>query len=324
MRYPASEKLEIIRLVEGARLPTKRVLAKLGVSRPTFYRWYDLYRRFGEAGLTDRRSGPGRVWNRIPDAVRAAVLDMALDRPELSPRELAVTFVDEKAQFVSESSVYRLLKAQGLIASPAYIVMKAADEFKDKTTAPNQLWQTDFTYLKVIGWGWFYLSTILDDFSRFIVAWKLCTTMKAADVTATIELALTASGLDGGGKRPRLLSDNGSSYVAGDLAKWLGNQGIAHVRGAPNHPMTQGKIERWHQTMKNRVLLENYFLPGDLERQIGVFVDHYNHRRYHESIGNLTPADVYLGRGAAILERRDAIKRKSIEHRRLLHQQASA
>ena len=324
MRYPASEKLEIIRLVEGARLPAKRVLAKLGVSRPTFYRWYDLYRRFGEAGLTDRRSGPGRVWNRIPDAVRAAVLDMALDRPELSPRELAVTFVDEKAQFVSESSVYRLLKAQGLIASPAYIVMKAADEFKDKTTAPNQLWQTDFTYLKVIGWGWFYLSTILDDFSRFIVAWKLCTTMKAADVTATIELALTASGLDGGGKRPRLLSDNGSSYVAGDLAKWLGNQGIAHVRGAPNHPMTQGKIERWHQTMKNRVLLENYFLPGDLERQIGVFVDHYNHRRYHESIGNLTPADVYLGRGAAILERREAIKRKSIYHRRLLHQQATA
>jgi len=324
MRYPASEKLEIIRLVEGARLPVKRVLAKLGISRPTFYRWYDLYRRFGEAALADRRSGPGRVWNRISDDVRAAVLDMALDRPELSPRELAVTFVDEKAQFVSEASVYRLLKAQGLIASPAYIVMKAADEFQDKTTAPNQLWQTDFTYLKVIGWGWFYLSTILDDYSRFIVAWKLCTTMKAADVTATLELALTASGLDGGDKRPRLLSDNGSSYVAGDLATWLGNRGIAHVRGAPHHPMTQGKIERWHQTMKNRILLENYFLPGDLERRIGAFVDHYNHRRYHESIGNLTPADVYLGRGTTILERRNAIKRKSIEYRRLLHQQATA
>jgi len=249
---------------------------------------------------------------------------MALDRPELSPRELAFTFVDEKAQFVSESSVYRLLKAQGLIASPAYIVMKAADEFKDRTTAPNQLWQTDFTYLKVIGWGWFYLSTILDDYSRFIIAWKLCTTMKATDVTATIKLALTASGLDGGGKRPRLLSDNGSSYVAGDLAAWLHDAGMTHTRGAPNHPMTQGKIERWHQTMKNRVLLENYFLPGDLERQIGAFVDHYNHRRYHESIGNLIPADVYLGRGAAILERREAIKRKSIEHRRLLHQQTTA
>lgn len=149
-------------------------------------------------------------------------------------------------------------------------VMKAANAFRDKTTAPNQLWQTDVTYLKVIGWGWFYLSTILDDFSHFIVAWKLCTTMKAADVTETVERALAASGLDGSRHRPRLLSDNGSSYVAGDLATWLGKQNINHVRGAPNHPMTQGKIERWHQTMKNRILLEN-------------------HCRYHESLGNLTP-----------------------------------
>jgi transposase InsO family protein len=145
---------------------------------------------------------------------------MALERPELSPREVAITFTDEKAQFVSEATVYRLLKAQGRITSPAYIVMKAADEFRDKTTAPNQLWQTDFTYLKVIGWGWFYLSTILDDFSRFIVARKLCTTMKATDVIATIEVALEASGFDGGGKRPRLLSDNGASYIAGDLTIW--------------------------------------------------------------------------------------------------------
>ena len=324
MRYPASEKIEIIRLVEESRLPVKRTLAKLGVSRPTFYRWYDLYRRFGDTGLEDHRSVPGRVWNRVPDGVRGQVIDLALDRPELSPRELAVTFTDERAQFISEASVYRLLRANGLLTSPAFIVMKAADEFRDKTTAPNQLWQTDFTYLKVIGWGWYYLSTILDDFSRFIVAWKLCTTMKAADVTETVEMALAASGLDGSRHRPRLLSDDGSSYVAGDLAKWLGEQNIKHVRGAPNHPMTQGKIERWHQTMKNRILLENYFLPGDLEAKIGSFVDHYNHCRYHESIGNLTPADVYTGRGQAILERREAIKQKTFEYRRLLHRQATA
>ena len=103
---------------------------------------------------------------------------LALDEPELSPRELATRFADTKNYFASEASVYRLLKEHDLIASPAYIVIKAADEFKDKTTAPNQLWQTDFTYLEVIGWGWFYLSTILDDFSRYIIAWKLCTTMK--------------------------------------------------------------------------------------------------------------------------------------------------
>ncbi len=170
--------------------------------------------------------------------------------------------------------------------------MKAADEFKDKTTASNQLWQTGFTYLKVIGWGWFYLGTILDDFSRYIIAWKLCSTMKAEDVTATLNVALKASELDQAKvvHRPRLLSNNGSSYISSDLAKWLNSQNMEHTRGAPYHPMTQGKIERWHQTLKNRILLENYYLPGDLEAQIAAFVADYNHLRYHESISNLTPA----------------------------------
>jgi putative transposase len=184
MRYPASEKLEIIRLVEESALPVRRTLEKIGIARATFYRWYDLYQAGGPEALDDRHPKPDRVWNRIPNDVRERIIRLALDAPALSPRELAVRFTDTEGYFVSEASVYRLLKAHDLIASPAFIVMKAADEFKDKTTAPNQLWQTDFTYLKVIGWGWFYLSTVLDDFSRYIIAWKLCTTMKAEDVTA--------------------------------------------------------------------------------------------------------------------------------------------
>ena len=326
MRYPASEKLEIIRLVEQSTLSVRRTLDKLDIPKTTFYRWYDRYVAFGLSGLEDRSSGSGRVWNRIPDNVREQIVDLALDEPELSPRELAVTFTDTKGYFVSEASVYRLLKAHDLITSPAFIVVKAADEFGDKTTAPNQLWQTDFTYLKVIGWGWFYLSTILDDYSRYIIAWKLCTTMRADDVTATLKLALEASGCDSAKviHKPRLLSDNGSSYISGDLADWLEDQGMGHVRSAPYHPQTQGKIERWHQTLKNRILLENYYLPGDLERQIGAFVDHYNDCRYHESIGNLTPADVYFGRDRAIIERREKIKKLTIQNRRLMHQQHAA
>ena len=189
MRYPASEKLEIIRLVEQSHLPVRRALEQIGIPRSTFYRWCDLYRTGGPEALDDCSPRPDRVWNRIPDDVRARIVTLALDETELSPRELAVRFTDAERYFVSEASVYRLLKAHDLITSPAFIVMKAADEFKDKTTAPNQLWQTDFTYLKVTGWGWFYLSTVLDDFSRYIVAWKLCTTMKAEDVTETLALA---------------------------------------------------------------------------------------------------------------------------------------
>ena len=326
MRYPASEKLEIIRLVEQSHLPVKRTLKKFGIPRATFYRWYDLYQTGGPEALDDRSPWPDRVWNRIPDAVRKRIKNLALDEPALSPRELAVRFTDTESYFVSEASVYRLLKTLDLIASPAYIVMKAADEFSDKTTAPNQLWQTDFTYLKVIGWGWFYLSSVLDDFSRYIIAWKLCTTMMADDVTATLDLALQASGLDRAMvvHRPRLLSDNGSSYISADLAKWLDRQNMNHVRGAPYHPMTQGKIERWHQTLKNRILLENYYLPGDLEAEIGAFITHYNHLRYHESLGNLTPADVYFERGQTILIERERIKRQTITNRRLLHRRQAA
>ena len=215
----------------------------------------------GESRLEDRNSSPGRVWNRIPDDVRGQIIDLALEETQLSPRELAVRFTDTRGYFVSEASVYRLLKAHDLITSPAFVVIKAADEFRDKTTAPNQLWQTDFTYLKVIGWGWFYLSTILDDYSRYIIAWKLCTNMTADDVTATLKLALEASGCNRANvvHKPRLLSDNGSSYISGDLAEWLEDHGMDHVRGAPYHPQTQGKIERWHQTLKNRILLENYY-----------------------------------------------------------------
>jgi transposase InsO family protein len=276
--------------------------------------------------LEDKSPKPGRVWNRIPDDIRERIVELALEEPELSPRELAVRFTDTQSYFVSEASVYRLLKAHDLITSPAFVVIKAAEEFRDKTTAINQMWQTDFTYLKVIGWGWFYLSTILDDFSRYIIAWKLCTTMKASDVTDTLEMALQASGCDQANviHKPRLLSDNGASYIAGDLAEWMESQDMEHVRGAPYHPQTQGKIERWHQTLKNRILLENYYLPGDLEAQIDAFVGHYNHQRYHESLSNLTPADVYFGRGQTILLQRERIKRKTFEQRRLQHRKAAA
>lgn len=326
MRYPASEKLEIIHLVEQSPMPARHTLAKLGVPRSTFYRWYDLYQTGGPEALDDRSPQPDRIWNRIPDDVRGRIIQLALDEPALSPRELAVRFTDTENYFVSEASVYRLLKARNLIASPAFIVIKAADEFKHKTTAPNQLWQTDFTYLKVVGWGWYYLSSVLDDFSRYIVAWKLCTSMKAEDVTATLDLALKASGLEQATviDRPRLLSDNGPSYIAGTLADYLNDKGMDHVRGAPFHPQTQGKIERWHQTLKNRILLENYYLPGDLEAEIATFVANYNHCRYHESIGNLTPADVYFGRGKIILIERERIKRQTIANRRLLHRQQAA
>lgn len=167
---------------------------------------------------------------------------------------------------------------------------------------------------------------MLDDFSRYVIAWKLCASMAVSDVTDTLELALAASGCSTARVRhhPRLLSDNGPSYISGEIATWLAGEGMEHIRGAPCHPQTQGKIERWHQTLKDRILLENHHLPGELEARIAGFVEHYNHRRAHESLDNLTPADVYFGRGRAILLERERIKRQTIQQRRLLHHSQAA
>jgi transposase InsO family protein len=326
MRYKASEKREIIDLVERSSLPVKRTLNRLGIPKSTFYGWYERYREGGDAALEDTRPSGGKAWNRLPKKIRQSILKLALERPELSARELAVLYTERQRYFVSESTVYRLLKAHDLITSPAFILMKAADTFQDPTTAPNQLWQTDFTYLKVIGWGWFYLSTVLDDYSRYILAWKLCDGMTASDVSDTLSLALEASGLETAKvyHRPRLLSDNGPSYVSAELRDWLDDQGMGHTRGAPYHPMTQGKIERWHRSMKNQVLLENYYLPGELKARISEFVDYYNTERYHESLNNLTPEDVYTGRGQTVLNRRRRIKQKTLAERRRLYYQRKA
>ena len=257
-------------------------------------------------------------WNKIPVEVKEQVVQQALELTELSPRELACRITDTKEYFISESSVYRILKAHDLITSPAYILMQAGDSFKNPTRRIHELWQTDFTYFRIVGWGWYYLSTVLDDFSRYIIAWKLFTSMTASDVKETLDEAIENAGVNHVQvrHRPRLLSDNGPCYLSGELKSYLEKQGMTHTRGAPYHPMTQGKIERYHRSMKNIVKLQNYYFPWELEQELTRFVDYYNNHRYHESLNNVTPADVYFGRNRQILTKRDQIKRKTLALRR--------
>jgi len=321
MRFTQSEKMEIIRLVQGSQLGVKRTLEELDVPRSSFYRWYRRYRKEGYDGLANRSPNCRRFWNKIPDCEKQRVIDVALAKPELTPRELAWEITDGHGTFISESSVYRILRDYDLVSSPAYIVLSASDEFKHKTSQVNQLWQTDFTYFKIIGWGWYYLSTVLDDYSRYIIAWLLTKTMAADDVKKTLELALNKTGVSGVEvrHRPRLLSDNGPCYLAGELGDYLDQHGIEHTRGRPYHPMTQGKIERYHRTMKNVINLEHYYLPWQLEHKISEFVQYYNHQRVHESLDNLTPADVYHGRAAQIAKARNLIKEQTMRNRRRMN-----
>lgn len=318
MRRSASEKMEIIRIVDGSELSARQTLRELGINRSTFYGWYKRYQEKGFDGLEDAKPHARHFWNRIPPSVQRLVVDEALKQTQLSPRELAFQITDKKRYFISESSVYRILKAYDLITSPAYEVVSAADSFENLTTRVNEMWQTDFTYLKVTGWGWYYLCTVLDDFSRFILAWKLFTTMAAMDVMETLDLALAKTGIDEVKirHRPRLLSDNGPCYVSKDLKTYLDGKSIRHIRGAPYHPMTQGKIERYHRTMKNVIKLEQHYFPSHLEQAIAGFVETYNHERYHEALNNVTPADVYYGSQHKIISMREKLKRQTLQQRK--------
>lgn len=321
MRYSASEKLEIIRLVEQSELPVKYTLNELDIPTSTFYDWYHRYLNDGYDGLICKRKGPRRFWNRIPDHERKRIVDIALEHPEKSPRELAWHITDTCGYFVSESSVYRILKSFDLIPSPNYILISAADKFKNPTRRIHQLWQTDFTYFKVVGWGWYYLTSVLDDYSRYIIAWQLCTSMKADDVKEVLDKAISVSGVTNipVKHRPRLLSDNGPCYVSNELAEYLGKNEVGHIRGRPFHPQTQGKIERYHRTMKNVITLQNFYFPWELEEEIRQFIDHYNHERYHEALENVTPADVYYGRKTEILTKREKTKRRTLKKRKQIN-----
>ena len=315
MHYSQREKYEIIRLVEQSDLGVIRTLKQLKVNKTTFYNWYKAYLENGYDGLKRKQPGQKISWNRINETDRDKVVEIALEKPELSSRELAWHITDTYSYYVSESSVYRILKSNGLITTPSFRVMSASTSFHDETTYVNQMWQTDFTYFKIYGWGWYYLSTILDDYSRFIVSWELCSSMKAMDVKSTIDKALFTVDLPKD-RPPKLLSDNGSCYISNELSEYLKERDIHHVRGRPLHPQTQGKIERYHRSMKNVVKLDNYFSPGQLEVKMEEFVKYYNYQRYHESIQNLTPADVYFGTGQKKLKQRKMTKNRTLEARK--------
>ena len=321
IRHTVEEKTEIIHMVEHSELSIAKTLEEIQVPRSTFYRWYRQYQECGIKGLADKKPAARQFWNQIPGAVRQQIVKLALKHTDESPRQLAWRFVDKKGYFISESSVYRILKGYDLIKSPVFEVISAKDKFDNPTKRVNEMWQTDFTQFLVIDWGWYYLSTVLDDYSRYILAYKLSPTMNAQDAEDTLKIALDNAKIDKVKvyHKPRLLSDNGSAYLSADLAKFLKERRIKHIRGAPYHPMTQGKIERWHRSMKNIIKLQNYYTPSELEQAIAEFVQYYNNQRYHESLKNVTPADVYFGREKEIIKKREKLKEQTLVLRRQQH-----
>ena len=317
------EKLKALRAVEGSNLPAKAAVDRLGIPRSTYYRWRRRFRRLGRAGLEDRPPLRERNWNQLLNEEREQVRDVALLYPELSSRELAAHLCDHAGFTISKSTVFRILKAAGWIKPRELKTFPASSEYRVKTTAPNEQWQTDATYLLVKNWAWYYMISVLDDYSRKILAWRLQPTMDAGAFSEVVEQAVEFTGLSRmeGERRPRLVSDRGPALISADFGEYLEQRGIGHILASPYHPQTNGKIERYHRSCKERINLTVWETPGELNKEIEAFVGYYNAERYHQALGDVTPDDVYYGRRQSILERRSELKRKTLARRKRFNTQ---
>ncbi len=260
----AADKGKILALVAGSSLPRRCALSHLGLAKSTYYRWLA---RQAEGGLKDRKGGSTLPWNKLQPEEEEKLLSLCRASPELSPRQLAFTLTDTRGTYVSESSVYRILKREGLIKPAEITGFKAGKESHRKANGPNELWATDCAHLRVVGWGWYYLVTVMDDFSRLILAWELKSDMAAGSLVDVVQKAVDATGMTDVPVEDRivLLSDNGPGYLSRQFGEYLRQVGIRHILASPFHPQTNGKIERYHRTMKGGINLLPYEMPGEME-----------------------------------------------------------
>jgi putative transposase len=304
----AIDKAIILVKVENLSRGKLKALMALGVPKSSYYRW-----RQGKPDSGNRK----RPWNRITPEEDDKILAVAREYPDLSSRQLATWITDNAGFALSESTVYRILRREGLVKRQETQI-SAANEYHTRTTRSHQMWATDASYFRVVGWGYYYLVTVMDDYSRFILSWKLQKDMSANSLIEVIQEAVDATGMTEVPveDRTRLLSDNGAGYVCRAFRDYLHLVGIRHILAAPFHPQTNGKVERYHQSIKREVNQVPYELPSQLEQAIADFVEYYNCRRYHKALGNVTPADVLYGRREEILKRRKEVQIQTINRRR--------
>jgi putative transposase len=312
-------KEDLIFRVEAQRGRRSHVLKELMVPRSTYYQWRKGYRGDGLEGLTKGKPSARRVWNRLRVEEREKVLEIGRLHPELSSRLLAVKITDEEAFSVSESTVYRILRENHLICPRPLPEMPAQQQWRHKTTRPDELWQCDGTTLFIVGWGYYKLIPVEDDYSRKILAYKLEPDETALVLSDVLELGLENARKEGHltetDPMPKLYSDNGSGFTSKILDEYLSVHGIKHIFSRPYHPQGRGKIERFNRSIKEKICLMVYCSPGELRNSLDEAIAIYNGTP-HEALDNVSPNDVYAGRKEVVLQRRQEKKRLTLERRR--------
>lgn len=288
-------------------LPKTRLVGWLGVGTSKFYTWQD---RYGQANEHNGQV-PRDFW--LEDWEKRAILDFHDRHPLDGYRRLAFMMLDDDVVAVSPSSVYRTLKTAGRLDHRKFSPSKKGTGFVQPLAAHDH-WHVDISYLNVAG-TFYYLTSVLDGFSRYIVHWEIRESMTEADIETILQRAAEKYP----DARPRIISDNGPQFIARDFKEFIRLMGMTHVRTSPYYPQSNGKLERWHGTMKDECIRPG--APASLEearRLVAQYVEHYNHVRLNSAIGYLTPADKLNGLAQVIFDERD----RKLEAARARRQQA--
>jgi transposase InsO family protein len=296
-RFTAGEKAAVLAVVRQAQVrtgwPLRRILRQLGLSRSRYHAWAQ---RDAAEALDDLIRPPRSPWAILPQEIEA-VIGYALEHPQDGYRRLAWMMVDADVAYLSPASVYRVLRAADLLYR--WKRSRAAGERPAEPTRPHERWHTDLMYLRV-GDVWYFLVTVLDAYSRYVVHWDLLTSMTAADVRVVIQDALTQTGA-----HPEVVSDNGSQFTARDFKELVRDFALEHIRIRTYHPESNGRVERFHRSTREALASAEFQNLSTARAIIGRWVTHYNERRLHAALHYLPPAEYYAGDPAARLSERD-------------------
>ena len=286
-----------------------RLLGWLCLGTSKFHQWKGRYGKANEHNCQVPRDWWLEDWEKV------AILDYHDRHPLEGYRQLAFMMLDDDVVAVSPSSVYRVLKASGLLDRHTSSPSKKGTGFV-QPSAPHRHWHVDICYLN-LGGTFYYLCSILDGYSRYIVHWEIRECMKERDVETIVQRALEHHP----GERPRIISDNGPQFIAKDFKQFIRLCGVTHVRTSPYYPQSNGKLERWHGSLKKECIRPAAIETLDqARRKVASYVDHYNHVRLHSSIGYITPADKLNGLESVIFAERDRKLEEARERRRLARQ----
>ncbi len=279
---------------EHAELPAKRLLGWLGLGTSKFHQWRNRY------GKVNEHNGkiPRDWW--LEDWEKQAIVDYHDRHPREGYRCLAFMMLDEDVVAVSPTSVYRVLKTAGRLDRHRWAPSKKGTGFV-QPVGPHKHWHLDIAYVNLAG-TFYFLISLLDGYSRYIVHWELRESMKEFDTEVVVQRALEKYP----GEHPRIITDNGPQFISRDFKQFIRLMGLTHVRTSPYYPQSNGKLERWHGSIKRECIRPA--CPGTLEealRLVSSYVDSYNHVRLHSALGYIAPADKLNGLETVIFAERD-------------------